>query len=185
VNSRTLTGTILSGILLLATVGAAAAQTVVAPPPVVAPPVVAPSAAAHQMHSNENIGVAANRSGRLIAMLQRDERDYGGHRANAINDLNNAHNELTAAEQFAETHGYYTQNGESPEPLPEGPARHDQKRSNYSIGHVQEAVQRMIAHLQRDTRDFGGHRAAAINWLQQANGELNAAVQWEGAHPNG
>jgi hypothetical protein len=43
----------------------------------------------------------------------------------------------------------------------------------------------MITHLQADDKDYGGHRANALNWLNQANTELTAAVQYEQSHPNG
>ncbi len=179
-NPRILTGTALAGALLAATVGAAFAQAV-APPPVVPPNTVPVSE--RQYDSDRNIGHAANRVGRLMTALQRDERDYGGHRVNALNALGNARNELMAAEQFAETHGYYSQETENQPPPVEKPRRHDQKRSDYSIAHVQEAVQRMMSHLERDTRDYGGHRANAINWLRQSNNELLAAEQFDRTHP--
>jgi hypothetical protein len=186
VNPRILSGTALTGVLLAATIGTAFAQTVVPPPvtPPVAPPGTNIPVSARQFDSNHNIGHAANRAGRVMEALQRDERDYGGHRVNAINDLGNARNELMAAEQFAETHGYYGQTPSPEAPPVEKPRRHDQKRSNYSVEHAQEAVQEMLAHVQRDTRDYGGHRAIAISWLHQADNELTAAVQWDQAHPN-
>ncbi len=194
VNSRIFSGVALAGALFMATYGLAAAQTV-APGVPVAPgypgypgtpggPAYPGQVSGHQFNSNHNIGTAANRVGRLIVTLQRDDRDYAGHRVAAINAMTNARNELMAAQQFAEAHGYYTQTTEVPEPVQERPARHDQKRSNYSVANVDGALRRIIGHLQRDTRDYGGHRAAAINLLEQASNDLTAAAQVPETHPN-
>jgi hypothetical protein len=43
---------------------------------------------------------------REIAQLNHDDRDYGGHRVNALRDLRAAHDELIAAERYARSHGY-------------------------------------------------------------------------------
>ncbi len=42
---------------------------------------------------------------KLIDQLQRDRRDYGGHRVAAIADLQNARNEIIAAISYDSTHG--------------------------------------------------------------------------------
>ncbi|MDQ2679442.1 MAG: hypothetical protein M3Y21_00235 [Candidatus Eremiobacteraeota bacterium] len=42
----------------------------------------------------------------LIDQLQRDRRDYGGHRLTAIADLQQARNEIIAAISYDSTHGH-------------------------------------------------------------------------------
>ena len=41
----------------------------------------------------------------------------------------------------------------------------------------------LIDQLQRDNRDYGGHRVAAINEMQQAQAQLTQALRYDGAHP--
>lgn len=41
----------------------------------------------------------------------------------------------------------------------------------------------LIDQLQRDNRDYDGHRVAAIGDMEQAQSQLNAALQYDGAHP--
>ena len=129
-----------------------------------------------------NVANIARNCGHTIARLQRDPGDYGGHRVAAIGDLQNAANELNAAEQFAVAHGYQMPVQGPPGRNPSG--YHPQPTMRYtSMQRAQMAVQRWIRHLERDSRDFGGHRVAAINWLQRAESELTAAVQFGGARP--
>ncbi len=59
-----------------------------------------------QYGSNQNMWNVDGRVKALINQLDHDDRDYGGHRVNAINDLQAARNEIVAAEQFARQHGY-------------------------------------------------------------------------------
>jgi hypothetical protein len=126
-----------------------------------------------------NVGRFAQACGRLITRLQQDGRDYGGHKEAAMNDLHNAQGELVAAAQWAEAHGYQMP---VPRPHAANPYRmhNPQPQVEWSIQKAQMQVQRMISRLQRDSRDFGGHRAAAIDALQRANGELGAAMQFAG-----
>src|SRR5579862_3567 len=49
--------------------------------------------------SNSNLGYVHHRLDGAIDQLQHDQRDYAGHRVAAISDLQNARNELVAAEQ--------------------------------------------------------------------------------------
>jgi hypothetical protein len=120
------------------------------------------------------------RVGAMVSRLQSDQRDYGGHRANAVRDLQTAQNELAAAAQFAAANGYTV-----PDEAAMGRGfggRHGQTQSDDGVARAQQNLARMIARLQRDSRDFGGHKGAAISALQAADGELGAAVQFAGAH---
>lgn len=49
----------------------------------------------------------------------------------------------------------------------------------FELRHLEKAIDA----LQKDRHDFGGHREAAIDLLQRARGELNAALQYDATHP--
>lgn len=68
-------------------------------------------------------------------------------------------------------------------PNPNVPLR-GERASRYDIRNVERRIHRSIVQLQHDRRDYGGHRVNAINLLNQAEGELNAAIQYDNAHPN-
>jgi hypothetical protein len=209
VNPRTLIGTALTAALMASTIAAAGAQTVTVPVPGNPYPYSGNPYNGNQYNSNISVGRIANRTGKIIRSLERDNRDYAGHRVAAINDLGNARNELLAAKQFALTHGYgqgttqpnpgqgqygqgqYGQGQYGQGQYGQGQYGHpingprNEAGSNYSIALVRQHVGTMINRLGRDSRDYGGHRVAAINWMQRAENELAAAEQFEMAHPNG
>jgi hypothetical protein len=117
--------------------------------------------------------------------LQQDQRDYGGHRVTALNDLQAARTQIIAAEQYAvqvnhedpacfQTHG---SNGAADVSGVRG-----QGGSNGNIWHVTHWVDGMIGQLQKDGNDYGGHRVAAINSMQTARTELTAAEQYAKSH---
>lgn len=54
--------------------------------------------------SASNIAAVRNRLGGLVEQLQRDNRDYDGHRAAAIGDMEQAQSQLTAALQYDRAH---------------------------------------------------------------------------------
>ena len=54
--------------------------------------------------SNLNIAGVTNWVGRLISQLNSDQRDYGGHRANAVSLMHTAQGQLQQAEQYAQAH---------------------------------------------------------------------------------
>lgn len=59
-----------------------------------------------------------------------------------------------------------------------------ERGSKRDIAFVERRLRRVIADLNRDQRDYGGHRASAVNLLNQAEGELQQALQFDRAHPN-
>jgi hypothetical protein len=184
VNPRNLIGAALAGAIAVSTVAAASAQTVTVPYPVYNGG--SGYNTTGQVRSNDSVARVAKRVEKVIGNLQRDARDYGGHRVAAINDLSNARNELLAAEQFAQTHGYGST--VTTNPIVRAPrngmgGRRNETRSAYSVANERMRVQKMIGKLEKDNRDYGGHRVAAINWMQQAGNELLAAQQFDTAHP--
>jgi hypothetical protein len=59
-----------------------------------------------QYGSNQNMWQVRGTVEATISQLQHDDRDYGGHRVAAINDLEAARHQILAAEDFARQHGY-------------------------------------------------------------------------------
>jgi len=45
-------------------------------------------------------------------------------------------------------------------------------------------VEIAIDQLQRDQRDYGGHRQQAIDLMQQARIQIIAAIEWDATHPH-
>jgi hypothetical protein len=124
-----------------------------------------------QNMSNHDIRHVRHRLEIDLTQLQHDDRDYGGHRVNAINDIQAARNELLAAEKFE--HGqamspYMGANGAEPGVRSQG-------NSNQNIWRVEKSLERLIDQLQQDAHDYGGHRIAAIGDLKNARTELLAA----------
>ena len=60
--------------------------------------------------------------------------------------------------------------------------RRGQGKATYNIGREAKRLNKIIGLLQRDERDYGGHRARAIDMLRQAQAELQQAVDWDRAH---
>lgn len=129
--------------------------------------------------SGHSIGHVRRHLDGTIDRLQHDRHDYQGHRVAAIADLQQARTELLAAEQFSvnTTHdsaGCFKAGG------PTGGSDQNwgmrgQQGSNTNLMRVRHSIEVMIDNLQRDQRDYGGHRVAAIADLQRARAELEQA----------
>jgi protein-tyrosine-phosphatase len=96
---------------------------------------------------------------RAIDMLKRDRPDYGGYRVKAIADLESARDQIgIALRQDTRT---------------ENPGQ----GSDSNIRYTRAYIQRGINMLQHDQRDYGGHRAAAVTAMQNADADLLAALR--------
>ena len=137
-----------------------------------------PAFAKTQVQSNRNLWHVRHRLEADIDMLQHDQRDYGGHRVNALNDLQAARNEILAAEQTV--HGQPMTPGQGV--VDTEPGERGQVGSNMNMRHVRRSVTRLITQLRRDDNDYSGHKAAAIGDLQNAKEELTDAEQFAKAH---
>jgi hypothetical protein len=135
-----------------------------------------PADARTDCSSNQNLAQVHRRLDGAIDQLQHDQRDYDGHRVDAINDLQNARQQLVAAEQWAVTNdrdnprcirAYGSTGGSDVNWGTRG-----QRGSNTDVAYVRGWVENMIDQLQRDQRDYGGHRVAAINDMQAARAQL-------------
>ena len=143
-------------------------------------------AAKPQCASDQNLWHVHRRLEGVIQNLQHDQRDYGGHRTSAVNDLNNARAEIVAAEQFAvntyhddpacfQTSGP-TGGGNEPN------GNRSLSASNRNLANLQTWIGRLITQLQNDDRDYGGHKGSAIAALQSAQNEVGAAIAWQQSH---
>lgn len=145
----------------------------------------APAQARTDCASNASLAHVHRRLDGAIDRLQDDQRDYGGHRVDAINDLQNAREQLTEAEQFAIhddhenqacTRAYGSTGGGDNNFGARG-----QRSSNHDIWYVRSWVENMIDQLQRDQHDYNGHRVAAIDAMQAARAQLVDAERYAGS----
>ncbi|MBV8726580.1 MAG: hypothetical protein JO233_02250 [Candidatus Eremiobacteraeota bacterium] len=58
-----------------------------------------------------------------------------------------------------------------------------ERGSARNIYRVRIRLERLIDQLNNDQRDYGGHRVAAIQLMQQARQQLLLAEQWDLQHP--
>lgn len=129
--------------------------------------------------SDRNLMHVHRRLDGAVDQLSHDQHDYDGHRVEAMNDLQRARGELVAAEQYAR---YTDRDNPACFAARGGTGGSDanwgdrgQPGSNQNLLGVRRWVEGMIDQLQRDERDYGGHRVAAIGDMQQARTELIAA----------
>lgn len=62
------------------------------------------------------------------------------------------------------------------------PFERSQRGSNVNMDVVRRRLDRAIAQLRHDDRDYGGHRIAAINALQAARAQIGAAEEYARTH---
>jgi len=132
--------------------------------------------------SNNNIMHVHRRLDGAIDQLAHDQRDYGGHREQAIDKLQQARTQLVAAEEYAENTDHdnarcFRVAGSSGGSDIAWGLR-NQGASNGNLLHVRAWVEQLIDQLQRDERDYGGHREQAIDDMQAARNQLLAAEQY-------
>lgn len=116
----------------------------------------------------DNVGDANVRTIRdgilnAIRQLQSDQRDYGGHRADAVSDLQRAEAELDRALAFDREH-----------PV--------QNPGNANIEAIINGLNTAEMQLKSDQRDYSGHRASALEDVQRAVRELQAALSYDRTH---
>ncbi|PZR58905.1 MAG: hypothetical protein DLM50_02390 [Candidatus Meridianibacter frigidus] len=59
-----------------------------------------------------------------------------------------------------------------------------ERGSSRNIAGVRHRLERLIDELQRDRRDYGGHREQAIDLMGQARNQLLQAEEYDRSHPN-
>jgi hypothetical protein len=125
-----------------------------------------------QYGSNEDLGDVRQHIQTAIDVLNSDGQTYGGYKARAIDHLQAARNQIDDALQFVHRPG--VQNGGS-----------GQRVSDANLRFVDVHVRTAIGRLEQDRNDYGGHRAAAINDLQQARGYISSALAYDNSHGRG
>ncbi|HLJ82788.1 MAG TPA: hypothetical protein VKT51_01265 [Candidatus Eremiobacteraceae bacterium] len=121
--------------------------------------------------SDDNIRFVRGYIARGVAMLNRDQPDYNGHRTAAINDMNAADADLLAAIRA----------DRADESVPAvadlaRPAMIGQNASDNNIRYVRAYVEKAIDMLNRDQHDYSGYRVKAIENLHDARQQLLAAL---------
>jgi len=150
----------------------------------------------NQQQSNQNIRLARRHIEIAIDGLQRDASDYGGHKEAARDDLGVARQFLDQA--LAARGGRngggnggpvpVTRTNTAVNPVPVVPSNggngngnndnRNQRGSTENIMDVRSHVEAAIDALNQDRTDYGGYKARAIEKLQQARQELDAAVDF-------
>lgn len=125
-----------------------------------------------QFGSNEDLGDVRQHIQTAIDALNSDGRNNGGFEARAIDRLQAARTQIDDALQFVHRPG--VQNGGS-----------GQRVSDANLRFVDVHVRTAIGRLEQDRNDYGGHRAAAINDLQQARGYISSALAYDNSHGRG
>ncbi len=141
-----------------------------------------PALATPQCASNANIWHVHSRLNDAIEQLNHDRHDYGGHRVAAVNDLSGARNQLAAARGFAihndgANPGCFVPAVTLDEHAFESEIYGQGASDNYLLG-VNRWVNRLIAQLSEDEREYGGHREIAISDLRAGQSALHAAEQF-------
>jgi hypothetical protein len=112
-----------------------------------------------QSASDKNLNYVRTYLERALDMLNRDSHDYGGYRVKAIHELEGARDQIgIALRQDVRT---------------EQPGVGSDSNIRYTRGYIQ----RGIAMLNQDARDYAGHRTAAVTAMQNADADLVAALR--------
>jgi hypothetical protein len=97
--------------------------------------------------------------------LQRAQHNKGGHRANAIQLANQAIAEINKGIAFDRRHNH-------PQPANVETTTPDQPHMQAALNHLKSAR----TSLEKATNDKGGHRAKALNLVNQAIDQVNAGI---------
>jgi len=142
---------------------------------------IASSAAIPGPSSDANLRWARSRVERDIDMLQRDSRDYDGHRVRAIDDIQSARYQILLGLGYDANHEAIY----NPSSIANGNSinRGDEcNGSDANLRYVRRDLENVIDVLQRDNTDYGGHRVDAIGKLQQARQQIVEALVWDATH---
>jgi hypothetical protein len=132
-----------------------------------------------QFQSNRNLYYVSQQIENAVDQLQGDSHDYGGHRVDAMNDLNAARNDLASALSYWRGHG-------SPRSIEEAvnrvtapfPSSMNQYESNQNLRAVRIDIDSAINALNGDATDYGGYKEQAIDNMQAARSQIDAALKY-------
>ncbi len=128
--------------------------------------------------SDNSLRWARSRVERDLDMLQRDRHDFNGHRVQAVEDLQDARNQLILGLSYDNNHDRWQS---SPNAAAVNPAN-QARGSDANLSYVRYDVEHVIDVLQRDDGDYGGHRVDAIARLQQGREQIVDALRADGGH---
>lgn len=129
------------------------------------------------MTSDQNLRYTRAYLERASDALSRDQTDYGGHRVQAISDIQTARTDLTAALKVDQDPDDATiPTDVRPQDSDIASFLRGQSSSNENIANTRLVVERSISMLQDDTHDYGGFRVKAISALGTARDQLTAAL---------
>jgi hypothetical protein len=134
-----------------------------------------------------NLNAAMSLLGQARAKAQANPSVFGGHRGNAIREMQSAHAELQRAIEHVKKHP------------PKGPGRHYKRGAPYVVlppggsapGRYPNMVQSMqllaqaVAKAHDNYAVFSGHRMRAIGQMNAARRELRRALEYANAHEPG
>ena len=133
----------------------------------------------NQAGSDANLRYSRAYVERAADMLSHDQEDYGGHRAAAMTEINEARADLTTALRYDNNHedSVLPAIGTAPDYDARNWER-DQSNSNQNLVLVRRDVEHAMDMLQNDRHDYGGYRAKAVQELGQARADLLAALRY-------
>lgn len=111
-----------------------------------------------------------------VSMLSQDQSDYDGHKAQAMDDLQAARNDLTIALQYDDNQEDYAIPDFRPADVFGPDYERNQYGSNENVAYTRAYVERAIDMLQHDQHDYDGYRVQAIGQLQAARQQLLEAL---------
>jgi hypothetical protein len=139
---------------------------------------------ASSTNSDQNLRYTRAYLEHALDALSHDQTDYGGHRVQAISDLQTARTDLTAALKFDQNPDDATLPTDvRPQDSDISSFLRGQAASNQSIANSRTVVERAISMLQDDAHDYGGFRVKAMGALSAARDQLTAALAF--VHDNG
>jgi hypothetical protein len=115
-------------------------------------------------------------------MLQSADHDYGGHRVDAIRDIDSAERQLSLAlrsQHKGKSFGQKTVGKPGKFGTGRGKGREPQNISNLQLADAIVILEQTHVLLQKADHDYGGHRAAAVRDLGKAVEQLKIALTYE------
>lgn len=150
--------------------------------PVLAAPLGGYPVAVGDRSSDSNLRWASVRIEQDIDMLQRDRRDYAGHRADAVGLLRDAQAQITL--------GLSYDNGREDAPPAPRFVRPDAdmvylrggSASDENLVDVRHNLEDIASVLERDNYDYEGHRSDAVWLIDRARYEIDLALRDDASH---
>ena len=135
-------------------------------------------------NSDQNLRYTRAYLEHALDALSHDQSDYGGHRLQAIGDLQTARTDLTAALKLDQDPDDATLPTDvRPQDSDIAAFLRGQSGSNENIANTRTVIERAIDMLQGDAHDYGGYRVKAVSALEAARDQLSAALTF--VHGNG